>query len=70
MSKSSSGGCGCGGLLVLVVFIFFVYAWIWGVPIGDKVWNIDIFPPAIHETSSNPVINLVPEPVPFSEEWF
>lgn len=45
--SGSSGGCGCGGCVMLIVFIFLVTAIGWGVPIGDKKWNIDIFPPRI-----------------------
>lgn len=40
----SGGGCGC---VSIVVFILLFWSIFFGLPIGDKVYNVDIFPPAI-----------------------
>ena len=66
--ESSGGGCGCGGILALIAFIFFVYACIWGLPIGGKVWNIDLFPPAIRDVSKQPVLVVEPDKIKLIEE--
>jgi len=43
---NSSGG-GCGGCVGVVLFILMVWALFFGLPVNDKVFEIDIFPPAI-----------------------
>jgi hypothetical protein len=60
MSESSSssgggGGCGCGGCVMLILFILLMWSIWFGLPVGDKTWNIDIFPPRIWEMKEMPV---------------
>ena len=51
MSEDSTGGrgggCSCGGCIMLIVFFFMVVAIGWGLPIGKRKWNVDIWPPRI-----------------------
>ena len=42
--NSSGGCCGCVGIIIT---IFVLWALFFGLPINDKKWNIDIFPPRI-----------------------
>lgn len=55
-----NNGCGCGGCLMLIGFIFIVYSIIYsiiyGVEIGDKKWNIDLFPPRIWDMNKAQVV--------------
>ena len=45
---SCSGcGCGCVGGFAFIVSLFFIWAWLFGLPVNDKILNIDIFPPKI-----------------------
>ena len=69
-NSSSGGGCGCGGCISIVLFILLFWAIWYGLPIGNKTWNIDIFPPRIwdmSETQNDPVTNSV-SPTPVSGE--
>ena len=58
MSESNSGngggGCGCGGCVGIIIFILLFWALWFGLPVGDKTWNIDIFPPRIWEQKDMP----------------
>ena len=45
-SSSSNNGCGCG-CVSLIIFILVIWALWFGLPIGDTIWNSDIFPPRI-----------------------
>jgi len=47
MSEEASGGCGCGGCVGLIITVLVLWAVFFGLPINDKKWNIDIFPPKI-----------------------
>jgi len=49
---NSSVSLGCGGCLGIILFILVLWALWFGLPIGDKKWNIDIFPPRIWEMNS------------------
>ena len=42
-----SVGCGC---VSIIIFILVMWALFFGLPINDKVLNIDIFPPKIELT--------------------
>ena len=47
MSNNNGGircGCGCGGIILTILML---WALCFGLPIGDKTYNIDIFPPQI-----------------------
>jgi hypothetical protein len=55
-SSSSGGGCGCGGCVMLIVFILLMWSVWFGLPVGDKTWNIDIFPPRIWEMQEMPEV--------------
>jgi len=73
MAESSSsggngGGCGCGGCVMLVIFFFMVVAMWYGLPIGDKKWNIDLFPPRIWDMNAGPVESDKVAPVPVESE--
>lgn len=47
-SVSASSGCGCGcGCITLIATILVLYALWFGLPVNEKKWNIDIFPPRI-----------------------
>jgi len=48
MSDEESG-CGCGGCVSLIIFILLFWAVFFGLAVGGKTWNIDIFPPRIWE---------------------
>jgi hypothetical protein len=54
-------GCGCGGCVSFIFFLFILWAIFFGLPIGDRTWNIDIFPPKIWDMRQNAV---VPPPSP------
>lgn len=43
-TSSSSGGCGCVGF---IVFVLVMWSLFFGLPVGDSVYHIDLFPPAI-----------------------
>jgi len=52
MSEQNQGhnaSCGCGGCVSIILFILLFQALWFGLTIGDKKWNIDIFPPKIWE---------------------
>lgn len=52
MSSESSDGGGCGCLTIVIGILVF-WALFFGVPVGDKKWNIDIFPPRIWDMSAS-----------------
>jgi len=43
-SGGEGSGCGCVGF---IIFILVIWALFFGLPINDKVLNIDIIPPSI-----------------------
>ena len=43
-SSGGGGGCGCVSIIVLILVLWALW---FGLPINDKKWNIDIFPPRI-----------------------
>jgi len=48
MSKDSNSGGSCGcGCVGIIIFILVLWALFFGLPIGDKIYNIDIIPPQI-----------------------
>ena len=62
-SNSSSGGgggcgCGCGGCVMLILFVLLFWSIWFGLPIGDKTWNIDLFPPRIWEMKEIPIADV------------
>ena len=59
-TNSSGGGCGCVGL---VVFILVFWAIFFGLPINEKKWNIDIFPPRIWDMNAPQYQPLIPAPI-------
>ena len=64
MSEStnySGGGCGCVGL---IVFILVMWALWFGLPINEKKWNIDIFPPRIWDMNAQVNQPSIPAPQP------
>ncbi len=48
-SNGGGGGCGCASI---VIFILVMWSLFFGLPIGDKTYNIDIFPPQIRVIDS------------------
>jgi len=48
-TNGASGGCGCVGI---VLFILIFWSMFFGLPVGDKKWNIDIFPPQIWDMNA------------------
>jgi len=65
MSDESSGGGGCGCVMFILFILLFWAIWK-GLPIGDKTWNIDIFPPRVWEMHEMPTGD-VPVDVPATE---
>lgn len=64
-NSNNGGECGCGGCVMLVVFILMFWAIFFGLPINDKKWNIDIFPPRIWVmNASTQVRETPPAPTP------
>ncbi len=49
--NNSSGGCGCS-CVGIIITILVIWALCFGLPIGDKTYNIDIFPPKINITDN------------------
>ena len=45
-NDGDSGGCGCG-CVSWIVFILVIWALWFGLPVGRRKWNIDVFPPRI-----------------------
>ena len=53
-------GCGCLGCIVqlfvclvpLTGFVLVITALFFGLPVGDKKWNIDIFPPRVWDMNA------------------
>jgi len=58
--SGSGGSCGCGGCVGVIIFILIFWAIWYGLPIGDKTWNIDIFPPRIWEMNAEPAKAVEP----------
>lgn len=47
MSDDNSIGCGCS-CVGIIITILVLWAVCFGLPIGDKTYDIDIFPPKIN----------------------
>jgi hypothetical protein len=56
-----SGGCGC---VTLIATILVLWALWFGLPINDKKWNIDIFPPRIWDMNAPENQPSIPVPPP------
>lgn len=49
-SKSnSSANCGCVGLIITILVLWALW---FGLPVNEKKWNIDIFPPRIWDMNA------------------
>jgi len=62
-SNSQGCSCGCGGCVMFIVFILLFWAICFGLPINDKVWNIDIFPPRIWDMNHKPKTQIIKEDI-------
>lgn len=47
--ESKNGGCGC--LTIIIGFLLFWFI-CFGIPVGEKTWNLDILPPRIWDAST------------------
>lgn len=64
MSESpSSGQIGCGCIGWIITILVFWALW-FGLPINDKKWNIDIFPPRIWDMNAQVNQPSIPAPQP------
>jgi hypothetical protein len=43
----SNASCGCGGCLTLIVLFLVFWMIAFGIPVNEKRWNLDLFPPRI-----------------------
>jgi len=66
--SDSNASCGCGGCVMFIVFILMFWAMFFGLPINEKKWNIDIFPPRIWDMNARPEVDVVKEQPPAEVE--
>jgi len=45
----NGGGCGC---VSIILFILLFTALFFGLPVGEKKWNIDLIPPRIWDMNA------------------
>jgi hypothetical protein len=51
-NESSDGGDGCGCVSLIITILVLTALW-FGLPVGEKKWNIDIFPPRIWDMNAD-----------------
>ena len=49
----TGGGCGCVTLVIAILLFWSIF---FGLPVGDKKYNIDIFPPAIRIENTKAIV--------------